>query len=115
MLSTEDQEPMLSTEDQEPMPSVEEEDRAKKIVDICSKPMQKKIFFYQTKSSKIGDFLCLPRCTRPHCLTGCGLKSVQDHPNNYDLSSKIYYGSDAVCAPPRFLLYVPGGLGLTRE
>jgi hypothetical protein len=75
----------------------------------CSKPIEKQIYFYPTEYTKIGEFLCSPI---PHCRPGCCLRSVQDHQNNYDLLSNFYlmYGSNVVCAPPRFLLYVPGGL-----
>jgi hypothetical protein len=48
----------------------------------------------------------------PHCRLACCRRTVQDIPNNFDLLGAFYlmYGACEGCAPPRMLLFVPGGL-----
>lgn len=52
----------------------------------------------------------------PHCRTSCVYRTVQDLPNNGDLLTCLFlmYGHDIVCAPPRFMLFIPGGLTLEQ-
>jgi hypothetical protein len=43
-------------------------------------------------------------------------RTVQDLPNNADRLTNMFlmYGANITCAPPRFLLYVPGGFDLVK-
>jgi hypothetical protein len=73
----------------------------------CNRAIQKKIYFY------VMDFnpQMVPEFNvKPHCCKSCVLRSVQDIKNNHHLLTNFYlhYGDEVVCAPPRFLLYLPG-------
>ncbi len=58
-----------------------------------------------------------PTCNPiPHCRPECVFRTIQDMPNHDDLLNNFFllYGHDFICAPPRCLLYVPGGLSLDQ-
>lgn len=78
----------------------------------CQRWITEQIFFYPTEYQLEEDtFLC---SAIPHCAKHCALRTVHDVPNNFDLLSVFFllYGSGVICAPPRYLLYVPGGLSI---
>ena len=79
----------------------------------CNQSIHGQIYFYPTDFNRFGDPSCVPI---PHCRAGCALRSCMDAPNNHDLISNFYlmYGNNVVCAPPRVLLYIPGGLSLKK-
>lgn len=74
----------------------------------CSRAIQEAIYFYPIEYTKKAEFVCDPA---PHCRSSCALRSAMDTKNNFDLNSIFYlmYGANVVCAPPRRLLYLPGG------
>lgn len=79
----------------------------------CSQPIVGPIYFYPTEYTKLEEIICSPI---PHCRPACALRSVTDIKNNFDLLSNFFlmYGPDISCAPPRMLLYVPGGLTIAQ-
>ena len=79
----------------------------------CSAPIENQVYFYPSDYTKFSEFIC---CPIPHCRPGCALRTLQDLPNHHDLLSNFYlmYGAHIICAPPRFLLYTPGGVDLEQ-
>jgi hypothetical protein len=77
----------------------------------CNILIKEKIFFYPIAYTKVGVPVCSPI---PHCRPECVLQTIDCVPNNHDLKTNFYmmYGPNYTSAPPRFLLYVPGGLTL---
>lgn len=75
----------------------------------CGRPIPKRIYFYPTKQNHIDVMMMIPI---PHCRRECVYRTVQDMPNNDHVLPLffLFYGPDVICAPPRFLLFVPGGL-----
>jgi hypothetical protein len=75
----------------------------------CAGQIEKQVYFYPHTYTKHAEFVSSPI---PHCRPSCVLRTVHDIPNNFDLMGIFYlmYGSTVSCAPPRHLLYVPGGL-----
>lgn len=76
----------------------------------CCKKIMGQIYFYPEKfDPQTNEAACNPT---PHCGLPCLYRTVQDISNNTDLLTNLFlmYGQDFVCAPPRFLLFVPGGL-----
>lgn len=56
-----------------------------------------------------------PTCKAiPHCRKSCVYRTVHDSHNNGDLLTNFFlmYGHDVVCAPPRLMLFIPGGYTL---
>lgn len=74
----------------------------------CCNAIQNKIYFYPTDYTKLGEFMVSPI---PHCRAACALRTVIDLPNNFDILSNFHllYGLNVTCAPPRHLLFIPGG------
>lgn len=80
----------------------------------CSRPIHGPIYLLPERfNPQTNEPTCRPI---PHCRTSCVYRTVQDLPNNGDLLTNLFlmYGHDMVCAPPRFLLYVPGGFTLDQ-
>ena len=78
----------------------------------CTRPIEGKMIFYPTQLTIINEFEVNPI---PHCRPACAYRSVQDLPTNKNKLLNLFflmYGPHIVCAPPRFLLFIPGGLTL---
>lgn len=76
----------------------------------CGRPIFGPICFYPEKiDAKTREPTCNPT---PHCRPGCAYRTLQDLENNSDLLTHFFliYGPDVTCAPPRFLLTIPGVL-----
>jgi hypothetical protein len=74
----------------------------------CVSSIEKQIFFYPIQNAIHNSFICSPI---PHCSPECCLRTITDLMNNQNLKELFFllYGGSIVCAPPRSLLYVPGG------
>jgi hypothetical protein len=79
----------------------------------CARTITGEIFFYPERFTQTNEFECNPL---PHCRPSCARRTVQDISNHFDLLSIFYlmYPREIVCAPPRLLLYLPGGLTIER-
>ena len=72
------------------------------------------VYFYPEKfHPQTSEPYCNPI---PHCRKECVYRTIQNMPNNGDLLALLFlmYGPDIHCAPPNFLLVVPGGLTLEK-
>ena len=75
----------------------------------CRRKIMKQMYFYpEIFLAQIDEPICN---IIPHCRTSCIYRTLQDMPNNCDLLINFFLmdGHDIVCAPPRFLLVIPGG------
>jgi len=80
----------------------------------CSRPIMKEIYFmvehvaHQTQKPILNVI--------PHCRDSCLYRTIQDIPNNSELLTNFFlvFGHDIICAPERFLLYIPGGLDIDQ-
>ena len=79
----------------------------------CSRPIQGAVFLYPTRQDNHENFTC---SAIPHCRAACALRTVHDLQNHADLITLFHlmYGVDVTPAPPRLLLYVPGGITLAQ-
>lgn len=77
----------------------------------CQIPVNR-IYFYPTLYNKHEQFGC---CAWPHCSPSCTLRTVLDLPNHENLITYhfLMYGI-VQPSPPRFMLYVPGGVSLPQ-
>jgi len=76
----------------------------------CTRPIMGQIYFYATEfDCQTNEPTCNPI---PFCRPECVYRFLQDLPNNADLLTNFFllYGHNIICAPERFLLFVPGGL-----
>ncbi len=85
----------------------------------CNRPIPKCIFFYPESVDAQGVFhveRSLGSYPAPHCRPGCAFRTVLDKPNNTNLITyfALMYGPDVYPAPPRILLYIPGGLTIEQ-
>ena len=71
------------------------------------------MYFNPIEFNKFGDPVCNPV---PYCRKECGLRACLDTPNNQDLLANFYlmHGTDIYSAPPRVLLFVPGGVSIEK-
>jgi hypothetical protein len=74
----------------------------------CQRNIQKRMYFYPMKQNHQDIMIMNPI---PHCRPECVYRTVQDLPNSEHVLSLffLFYGPDVICAPPRHLLFVPGG------
>ena len=80
----------------------------------CNRPIQGRICFRPLSLNAMEQIMVSPI---PHCSPSCVMRSIKD--GSYDAQDHmmlfyILYGKDVVCAPPRALLYLPGGLTLDQ-
>ncbi len=78
----------------------------------CSRPIMGLIYLMPERyNPKTNEPTCSPV---PYCRPGCIYREIQDMPNNGDMLTNFFlmYGHDVVCAPPRFMLFIPGGYTL---
>lgn len=77
----------------------------------CTRPIMEQMYFYPTESAIYDTFICSPI---PHCSPSCCLRTLNDLSNNGSMKELFYlfYGGDVICAPPRSLLFIPGGLSV---
>lgn len=76
----------------------------------CARSIRTRVWFYpEMYNVQTMEATCNPR---PHCRTECALRTVHDIANNGDLKCyfTLFYGHNVHCAPPRTLLYIPGGM-----
>lgn len=76
----------------------------------CARAIPKRVWFYpELYNAQTVEATCNPR---PHCRPECALRTVHDIANNGDLKCyfTLFYGHSVKCAPPRTLLYIPGGM-----
>jgi hypothetical protein len=74
----------------------------------CNRNIMGQIYFYPTNQTLMGEYEC---SIIPHCRTGCVFRTLREIPNNANLLAlfALMYGPDVICAPPRYMLYIPGG------
>lgn len=80
----------------------------------CSRKIMKRMYFYpEIFDPQTNEPTCNPI---PHCRKECMYRTVQDMANNADLLTNLFlmYGHEMICAPPRFLLFIPGGLTVEK-
>lgn len=80
----------------------------------CGRAIQGPMYFLPERyNPQTNEPTCAPIA---HCRKECVYRTVQDRPNNGDLLTNLFlmYGHDIVCAPPRLLLFVPGGLTIEQ-
>lgn len=77
----------------------------------CHGPIMDRIYFYPMQQNKLQQFYVNPL---PHCRAECAKASVVKIPNNHLFLHlfTLMYGDEVDAAPPRELLYVPGGVTL---
>jgi len=78
----------------------------------CTRPIAERVYFFPTRFDEQATFEC---SQIPHCRSQCMMRTVLTLPNNFDLLTNLFnmYG-DTTAAPPRELLYIPGGVTLDR-
>ena len=75
----------------------------------CTQSIDNHVYFYPVEYTKHSEFVCSPL---PHCRAACALRTVYDTVDNHNLLTVfvLMYGDSVYAAPPRQLLYVPGGM-----
>lgn len=79
----------------------------------CGVRIPKRVYLYAERKDKDGTFICHPT---PHCRPECVYRTIQDFHNRDDVLQLFFimYGTDIICAPPRFMLHALGPSKLTQ-